>query len=88
MIHLTRMKLTYSDKREKKFASFVNIAKEASFHVKTKCKCLCECSQMFLHLENYHHKEAVALFLFTALLVSCCTPRFHLNFWSVSFDQS
>lgn len=46
----------------------MNIAKEASFHLKTKYRCLCESSQMSLHLENDHHKEARSTFF-----VSCST---------------
>lgn len=38
VIHLVRMKLPYSDKRKRNSASFMNIAKEATFHLKTKYK--------------------------------------------------
>lgn len=63
MIHLTRTKLTYSEKREKKILLHLRmLPKEASFQLKTKHKGLCERSQMFLHLEN-DHKEVTALFL-------------------------
>lgn len=63
-------KLLYSDKRKKKLF-FMNIAKEASFHLRTKYKCLCESSQMSLHLENYHHKEACSTFLSVVLIFHC-----------------
>lgn len=57
----------------------MNIAKEASFHLKTKYKCLCECSQIFLHLEKCH-KQAVAL----SFLVNCITSiLLHQSFTSV-----
>lgn len=57
VINLVRVKLPYSDKRKRNSASFMNIAKEATSHLKTKYKCLCECSQIFLHLENYHRNS-------------------------------
>lgn len=64
VMYLIRTKLPCSDKREKNnSASSKNIAQKASFRLKTKYKCVCECSQTFLHLENYHHKQVVALFL-------------------------
>lgn len=55
VIQLIRMKLPYSDEK-KNSASFMNIAKAASFHLKTKYKHLRVCSQIFLHLENYHNR--------------------------------
>lgn len=67
MIHLTRNYCIQT--REKKF--FMNIAKEASFHLRTKYKCLCESSQMSLHLKNYHHKEACSTFLSVVLIFHC-----------------
>lgn len=46
----------------------MNIAKEASFHLKIKYKCLYESSQMSLHLENDHHKKACSTFF-----INCST---------------
>lgn len=57
MTYLTRMKLPNSDKRKKNSASFMSIAKEARFHLKTNINVYkCECSQTVLNLEKYHHK--------------------------------
>lgn len=53
---------TVTFRRENISDSLKGIAKEESFHLKTKYKYLCECSQILLHLENYHQKQAVALF--------------------------
>lgn len=48
MIHLIRNYTIFRQEEKKNSASFMGIAKEASFHLKTKYKCLCERSQTFL----------------------------------------
>ena len=58
------------------------------FHLKTKYKCLCECSQTFLHLENYGHQQAVALFLVNCIASILPLCKFSSQFLECSFWSS
>lgn len=76
-------------KERKKFLLHLRILpKEASFHLQTKYKCLCECSQTFLHLENYRHQQAVALFLVNCIASILPLCKFSSQFLECFFWSS